>query len=109
MRGVVSLAAALSIPVYIAPGEVFPHRNIILFVTFVIILITFVGQDSFLTPILKWLNIEDAGSELPEEKQEAILMKKLKETALEKLNTDFLSYLKITNWCNILFINWKMR
>ena len=68
MRGVVSLAAALSIPVYIAPGEVFPHRNIILFVTFVIILITLVGQDLFITPILKWLNIEDAGSELPEEK-----------------------------------------
>jgi CPA1 family monovalent cation:H+ antiporter len=89
MRGVISLAAALSIPVYIAPGEVFLHRNIILFVIFVIILITLVGQDLFLTPILKWLNIEDAGSELPEEKQEAILMKKLKETALEKLNTDF--------------------
>lgn len=89
MRGVISLAAALSIPVYIALGEVFLHRNIILFVIFVIILITLVGQDLFLTPILKWLNIEDAGSELPEEKQEAILMKKLKETALEKLNTDF--------------------
>lgn len=89
MRGVISLAAVLSIPVYIAPGEVFPHRNIILFVIFVIILITLVGQGLLLTSILKWLNIEDAGSELPEEKQEAILMKKLKETALEKLNTDF--------------------
>lgn len=89
MRGVVSLAAALSIPVYIAPGEVFPHRNIILFVTFVIILITLVGQGLLLTPILKWLNIDDAGSEMPEEKQEAILMKRLKETALEKLTTDF--------------------
>lgn len=89
MRGVVSLAAALSIPVYISPGEPFPHRNIILFVTFVIILITLVGQGLLLSPILKWLKIEDAGSELPEEKQEAILMKKLKETALQKLTTDF--------------------
>ncbi len=89
MRGVVSLAAALSIPVYISPGEAFPHRNIILFVTFVIILITLVGQGLLLSPILKFLKIEDAGSELPEEKQEAILMKKLKETALEKLTSDF--------------------
>jgi len=90
MRGVVSLAAALSIPVYISPGEAFPHRNIILFVTFVIILITLVGQGLLLSPILKFLKIEDAGSELPEEKQEAILMKKLKETALQKLTSDFL-------------------
>ncbi|WP_435524056.1 hypothetical protein [Chryseobacterium indoltheticum] len=89
MRGVVSLAAALSIPVYISPGEAFPHRNIILFVTFVIILITLVGQGLLLAPILKFLKIEDAGSELPEEKQEAILMKKLKETALQKLTSDF--------------------
>lgn len=89
MRGVVSLAAALSIPVYISPGEAFPHRNIILFVTFVIILITLVGQGLLLSPILKFLKIEDAGSELPEEKQEAILMKKLKETALQKLTSDF--------------------
>jgi CPA1 family monovalent cation:H+ antiporter len=40
MRGVVSLAAALSIPAFLPNGEAFPHRNIILFVTFVIILIT---------------------------------------------------------------------
>ena len=89
MRGVVSLAAALSIPVYISPGEPFPHRNIILFVTFVIILITLVGQGLLITPVLKWLKIDDAGSELPEEKQEAILMRKLKETALQKLTGDF--------------------
>jgi CPA1 family monovalent cation:H+ antiporter len=89
MRGVVSLAAALSIPIYISPGEPFPHRNIILFVTFVIILITLVGQGLMITPILKWLKIDDGGSDLPEEKQEAILMRKLKETALLKLNNDF--------------------
>ena len=89
MRGVVSLAAALSIPIYISPGELFPHRNIILFVTFVIILITLVGQGLMITPILKWLKIDDGGSDLPEEKQEAILMRKLKETALLKLNNDF--------------------
>lgn len=89
MRGVVSLAAALSIPAFLPNGEAFPHRNIILFVTFVIILITLVGQGLLLAPILKLLKIKDAGSELPEEKQEVILMKKLKETALQKLDNDF--------------------
>ncbi|MGX5685358.1 Na+/H+ antiporter [Chryseobacterium cucumeris] len=96
MRGVVSLAAALSIPAFLPNGEAFPHRNIILFVTFVIILITLVGQGLLLAPILKLLNIQDAGSELPEEKQEVILMRKLKETALHKLDKDF-SELAVTN------------
>ncbi|CAM3050660.1 Na+/H+ antiporter [Chryseobacterium flavum] len=89
MRGVVSLAAALSIPAFLPNGEAFPHRNIILFVTFVIILITLVGQGLLLAPILKLLKIKDSGSELPEEKQEVILMRKLKETALHKLDNDF--------------------
>lgn len=44
MRGVVSLAAALSIPVTLASGEAFPHRNLILFITFVAIFLTLVVQ-----------------------------------------------------------------
>ncbi|RYY94103.1 MAG: Na+/H+ antiporter, partial [Chitinophagaceae bacterium] len=39
MRGVVSLAAALSIPV-LSNGNPFPHRNLILLITFVVILVT---------------------------------------------------------------------
>lgn len=44
MRGVVSLAAALAIPVTLADGTAFPHRNLILFITFVAILLTLVVQ-----------------------------------------------------------------
>lgn len=44
MRGVVSLAAALAIPVTLANGTPFPHRNLILFITFVVILLTLVVQ-----------------------------------------------------------------
>ncbi|MNJ85795.1 Sodium, potassium, lithium and rubidium/H(+) antiporter [compost metagenome] len=43
MRGVVSLAAALAIPVTLN-GAPFPHRNLILFVTFIAILLTLVIQ-----------------------------------------------------------------
>lgn len=43
MRGVVSLAAALAIPVSVS-GIPFPHRNLILFITFVAILLTLVMQ-----------------------------------------------------------------
>ncbi|MRG45897.1 Na+/H+ antiporter [Chitinophaga sp. SYP-B3965] len=45
MRGVVSLAAALAIPVTLYKGgPPFPHRDLILFITFVVILLTLVVQ-----------------------------------------------------------------
>jgi len=44
MRGVVSLAAALAIPVTLDNGTQFPQRNLILFITFVVILLTLVLQ-----------------------------------------------------------------
>lgn len=44
MRGVVSLAAALAIPVALDNGSVFPQRNLILFITFVAILLTLLIQ-----------------------------------------------------------------
>lgn len=44
MRGVVSLAAALAIPVTLDNGIAFPYRNLILFITFVVILLTLLVQ-----------------------------------------------------------------
>lgn len=44
MRGVVSLAAALSIPIALENGAGFPQRNLILFITFIVILVTLVLQ-----------------------------------------------------------------
>jgi CPA1 family monovalent cation:H+ antiporter len=44
MRGVVSLAAALAIPITLENGVPFPNRNLILFITFVVILVTLLVQ-----------------------------------------------------------------
>jgi len=44
MRGVVSLAAALAIPITLENGMPFPNRNLILFITFVVILVTLLVQ-----------------------------------------------------------------
>ena len=44
MRGVVSLAAALAIPITMDDGTAFPQRNLILFITFIVILLTLVVQ-----------------------------------------------------------------
>ncbi|MDO3645112.1 Na+/H+ antiporter [Mucilaginibacter sp. L3T2-6] len=53
MRGVVSLAAALSIPMVLDNGTEFPQRNLILFVTFVAILLTLVIQGLTLPWVIK--------------------------------------------------------
>ena len=50
MRGVVSLAAALALPVLVADGSPFPQRNLIVFLTFCVILVTLVLQGLTLPP-----------------------------------------------------------
>lgn len=55
MRGVVSLAAALAIPVTLDSGAAFPQRSLILFITFVAILLTLVVQGLTLPYIItRW-------------------------------------------------------
>lgn len=55
MRGVVSLAAALSIPIYLDNGSAFPQRNLILFITFICILLTLLIQGLTLPVIIgRW-------------------------------------------------------
>ena len=44
MRGVISLAAALALPLTTASGAAFPQRDLILFLTFCVILATLVVQ-----------------------------------------------------------------
>lgn len=53
MRGVVSLAAALAIPVSLDDGTDFPHRNLILFITFTVILLTLLVQGLTLPFLIK--------------------------------------------------------
>jgi CPA1 family monovalent cation:H+ antiporter len=59
MRGVVSLAAALSIPVALDDGLIFPHRNLILFITFVVILLTLITQGLTLPYIINRTKLFD--------------------------------------------------
>jgi CPA1 family monovalent cation:H+ antiporter len=61
MRGVVSLAAALSIPVVMENGQPFPHRDLILFITFIVILATLIIQGLTLPALITKLNLSDTG------------------------------------------------
>jgi Na+/H+ antiporter len=57
MRGIVSLAAALSLPLALPGGEPFPHRDLLIFVTFVLIVATLVGQGLTLPPLIRRLKV----------------------------------------------------
>jgi monovalent cation/hydrogen antiporter len=83
MRGVVSLAAALAIPLTIQNGEPFPDRDLILFLTFIVILATLVVQGLSLPLLIRWLGVEDDGS-MEKEEREARL--KANQAALARLN-----------------------
>jgi monovalent cation/hydrogen antiporter len=58
MRGAVSLAAALSIPLLTDAGGPFPHRDLIIFLTFTVILGTLVVQGLTLPGLIRILHIE---------------------------------------------------
>jgi CPA1 family monovalent cation:H+ antiporter len=59
VRGVVSLAAALAIPLTTAAGTPFPDRDLILFVTFGVIVVTLIGQGSLLPALVRWLGLSE--------------------------------------------------
>jgi Na+/H+ antiporter len=61
VRGIVSLAAALAIPLQIATGAGFPDRDLILFLTFFVILVTLVGQGLLLPAVIRALGLANAG------------------------------------------------
>jgi CPA1 family monovalent cation:H+ antiporter len=86
MRGVVSLAAALAIPLTLPNGETFPHRSLILFVTFIVILLTLLLQGLTLPTFIKRSHLFD---NLNEEKEE-----EMKLTIRNRLVTETLRLLK---------------
>jgi CPA1 family monovalent cation:H+ antiporter len=62
VRGIVSLAAALAIPLTVDDGGPFPSRDLILFLTFVVILVTLVGQGLLLPAVIRVLGLAHAGA-----------------------------------------------
>ena len=56
MRGTVTLAAALALPID------FPYRDLIFFTSFAVVLVTLVVQGATLRPLIKWLGVHDDGS-----------------------------------------------
>jgi CPA1 family monovalent cation:H+ antiporter len=76
MRGAVSLAAALALPLD------FPERDLILFLAFTVILVTLVGQGLTLPLVLRWLGLR---ADDEEAREESIARTEANEAALREL------------------------
>jgi monovalent cation/hydrogen antiporter len=77
IRGAVSLAAALALPVDV------PHRDLLVFFTFVVILVTLVGQGLTLPLLIRLLRVEDDGGA---DREDAKARIKAAEAALVRLD-----------------------
>jgi Na+/H+ antiporter len=83
MRGVVSLAAALALPLSLPSGEPFPERHLLIFLTFAVILATLVGQGLTLPLVIRALGIAADGGQGHEE---ATARRYLAEAAVERID-----------------------
>ena len=83
MRGAVSLAAALALPLTTDADTAFPNRDLIVFLTFGVILGTLVVQGLTLPGLIRWLDLEDDGLA---EKEEAKARIRAAEAALARLD-----------------------
>lgn len=90
MRGVVSLATALSIPFYLDDkGTLFPQRDLIIFITFIVIFITLVFQGLTLPFIIKLIKLKEIDNIVPEEEQKTGIQLILDNTALQIVNKKY--------------------
>ena len=69
MRGVVALAAAISLPETLGNGEPFRQRNLIVFLTFCVILVTLVVQGLSLPSLIRALGLAGGEGDAEEERQ----------------------------------------
>src|SRR5262249_58465666 len=82
MRGAVSLAAALALPLTTDAGAPFPHRDLVIFLTFCVILGTLVVQGLSLPALIRMMHLEPDQSEEDENAEARI---RAAEAALARL------------------------
>ena len=85
MRGIVSLAAALALPLALEGGAPFPGRDLIIFLTFVVIAVTLVVQGFTLGPLIRVLRVGTDWSEHAEEQHARFALGKAAIAAISDL------------------------
>lgn len=94
MRGVVSLASALSIPLLLNNGEPFPYRSLILCITFIVILITLVLQGLTLPWVIKLVGLDKLDPPVSEAEEEAKIHQHLLTAAVGLLEEQYTDLMK---------------
>ena len=84
MRGAVSMAAALALPLETDAGTPLPDRDLVLFVTFALILVTVVGQGLTLPMLVRKLGVREDGAE--EEREDLVARLTAARAALDRLD-----------------------
>ena len=77
VRGVVSLAAALAIPFTTQTAATFPDRDLILLVTFGVIVVTLIGQGLALPGVVRWLALPHDAEDERRREQDAEIAARL--------------------------------
>jgi len=85
MRGIVSLAAALALPLALEGGAPFPGRDLIIFLTFVVIAVTLVVQGLSLALLIRTLRVGTDWSEHEEEQHARFALGKAAIAAIDQL------------------------
>jgi len=85
MRGIVSLAAALALPNALPDGSPFPERDLIVFVTFVVIAVTLVVQGLTLSPIIRHVRVGGDRSHVDEHRHARRALSRAAVTAINGL------------------------
>ena len=88
MRGVIALAAALSLPAQLADGSPFPQRSLIIFLTFSVILVTLVLQGLTLPTLIRALGLAGATWPNCEETEARRIMAEAALTELNKISEE---------------------
>jgi CPA1 family monovalent cation:H+ antiporter len=89
MRGAVSLAAALALPLHTHSGAPLPGRALIQFITFAVILVTVVGEGLTLPYLIRRLGVvEDGAEEEHEELRARMVIARAALARVEALETE---------------------
>lgn len=84
MRGIVSLAAALALPLTVKGNIPFPNRDMIIFLTFSVIFATLVIQGLSLRPLVRWLGIKGG-----DDSEEKVARMKIASSAIEHIEENY--------------------
>ncbi|MDQ1162339.1 Na+/H+ antiporter [Chryseobacterium sp. SORGH_AS 447] len=108
MRGVVSLAAALSIPVKLSQnGPEFPQRNLILFITFIVILTTLLVQGLTLPIIIRKVDMPVYNDHLPDDEAEEMIRREMAKLTLDHLDKNYRELLEKSSFLQQINDKWK--